>query len=148
MNSNTQLGCGCDKSQLYNPFKIMDIKSQILDFNTALPIENVNVYKQNNPNKGTITNANGFFQLDAMPDDVIVFSHVAYGNITVPAKDVLPVEYLQEEAGILDEVVVIAKKKKNWVFAALATIGIVLLVYSSSDDEKKPTPKKAVKVKV
>jgi hypothetical protein len=139
---NTQLGCACDNSQLYNPFKIMNITSQILDFETGQPVDTVNVYFQNNPNKGTITNVDGMFQIEATPDDIIVLSHVAYGQYPIKAKEIQPVEYIQKQTNVLDEVVVFAKKKKTWLWGALAALGLVVLV-SGSDEENKKKPVKA-----
>ncbi len=148
------LACPCDRSEMYNPFKIMTKQTQIVDFSTALPVANVNVYLKDNPSIGTITNENGVFTFEAKPDDIIVLSHVAYGKYPIKFKEVQPVEYIEEKSNTLDEVVVLAKKKKSWLVAAgLAVLGLFIITSNSEEEEKpspkKPTPKKnTVKAKV
>lgn len=136
--------CKTDCSINYNPFKIMTIKSQIIDFSTGQPIESVNVFYKNNPTIGVITNSNGVFQLDATPDEQIVFSHVAFQNEVYKASQIEAQEYLIPETNMLDEVVVVAKKKKNWILGALAAVGLIWLVSNGEEEEKKKTVKAKV----
>lgn len=140
MNRNSYLAaCGtCDTSENYNPFKIMKILSQIVDFDTGLPVPNVNVYLKRNPQIGVITNSNGYFQLEALPDDIIVLSHVTYGEYPIRANDVQLIEYIQEKTNVLDTVVVTASKNKKWIGVALASLGLFWLVTRKEDEDKKP----------
>jgi len=144
-----QLACTCDKDLIYNPTKMITLNSQIIDFGTGLPLDNVNVYVQDTPTVGVISGVDGSFSLAAAPDDIIVFSHVGYGTLEIAAKDIFPVEYMNEEVNALDEIIVVAKKKKKWLLGGLAALGLFWIV-SNSDDDEKPAPKnkKTVKAKV
>jgi hypothetical protein len=132
----SHLACPKDCNKIYDPFEIMTITAQILDFNTNLPVENVNVFYKNNTQIGTTTNADGKFSLQAVPNEDIVFSHVGFQNETYKASQIEAVEYMMPETNLLDEVVVFAKKKKNWFIAGLLALGIIV-VSSNSDDENE-----------
>lgn len=139
---NPFLACPSDCSKIYNPFHMILVNSQLVDYDTALPVSSVNVYLKSNPEKGTITDANGHFSLRAAEDDVIIFSHVSYGQYPVKAKEVMPIEYLQSSTNALDPVFITNKKKKNWLWAAAAAFGFFVLVATGEEDAKKPTNKK------
>ena len=136
-NNNNQLsGACCDASLIYNPFKLMTIQAQVIDFATGFPIEGVNIFHKNDSTKGTATNQNGVFSLEATPDDIIMFSHVAYQSIEIKAKDILPIEYLQESANALDEIVIVAKKNKKWL--GLGLFAAFIAFVATRKEDKKP----------
>lgn len=130
------ISCGtCATNKNYHPFRAMKVQSQLIDFGTAMPVESVHVYLQKNPNIGIITDVNGYFELDAMPDDVVVFSHVGYEKESLKAINIQSTEYLQEASNMLDEVIVIAKKKKKWGILAAASLLLVWIVSNGNEEE-------------
>jgi len=138
---NFQLGACCDTSKVYNPFKIMKVTSKVVDFNTGLPIENVNVYLKNKPTIGTITNVNGEFTIEATVDEPLIFSHVTYGTIELLAKEVQNIEYLEETANQLEEVNLgILPKMQTASFSIWA---IIILAGLYLGTKKKQTSTKA-----
>lgn len=133
MNTLNKLGCGCNTSQLYNPFKPMTVNSKVIDFDTNLPIENVNIVLRSNDKKGVSTNTKGQFSIDVLPDEILVFSHVSYGTLEIKAKDVLPIEYMNEKVNMLDEVIVSAKKNKGWFIGGVIAFGTIIWGLTRSD---------------
>lgn len=59
---------------------IKKIDGYIFDSQTKIPLENVDVYFNNNP-LGNISNLNGYFNIEderVSTNDTIIFSHIGY----------------------------------------------------------------------
>jgi len=97
------------------------------------PLPGVNVVIQGTL-KGTISNADGTYQIEASPSDVLEFSFVGYGaqSVTVGNQSVINVA-LEEFVQGMDEVVVIGYgvQRKSVVTAAISSVDAETLERSS-----------------
>lgn len=93
------------------------------------PVPGVNIYSKDNPGSGTITDQNGIANLSRFaPDEVLTISHVSFVNYDVRRDGLTTAQTLFSETNALDEVLIVADKKKFpfWVLGVLAT-GVVLM---------------------
>ncbi|WP_299134562.1 carboxypeptidase-like regulatory domain-containing protein [uncultured Tenacibaculum sp.] len=128
--SPNQVKCGCTMKK--------EVKGKVIDSVTGLPFEAglVNVYNVNTK-KGTTTQVNGTFVIEASPQDTIQISFVEYQTVKVIASQ-LPADVSLKADEMLEEVVITSSPKsvKNY-----GLIGVVLLgglfVYAIAKDEKK-----------
>ncbi|MGJ5642305.1 carboxypeptidase-like regulatory domain-containing protein [Formosa sp. S-31] len=89
-----------------------ELKNQIVDFGTMLPIESASIYIQNTTT-GTISNADGKFVLlvpESYANDTLVVSSIGYKSfkVLVGKFDNSNVIYLEEDIAALDEVLLVA----------------------------------------
>ncbi|WP_435137807.1 carboxypeptidase-like regulatory domain-containing protein [Formosa sp. A9] len=89
-----------------------ELKNQILDFNTMLPVESASIYIKNTTT-GTISNADGKFVLvvpNEFKTDTLVVSSIGYKSFKLPISefDNSEIIYLEEEVAALDEVLLVA----------------------------------------
>lgn len=83
------------------------ISGKVTDEN-ANPLERVSVTVKGKSNIGTTTNANGFFSIAAVANDVLVFEFVGFGKEEIKVNDKTNIEVtLRLQENKLDEVVVI-----------------------------------------
>lgn len=120
---------------------LVSVESKVLDFDTGLPIENVNVYVKGANTIGTATDASGNFQLDVFEGETLVFSHQSYGVEEWHINDISTVVYMVEKANALDEVVITNKPKKNRtainVIGALIGLFALYSVFTMDEPGKK-----------
>lgn len=93
-------------------FSQNELKNQIVDFGTMLPIESASIYIQNTTT-GTISNADGKFVLmvpNEFKQDTLVISSIGYKSFKVPVGefDNNDLIYLEEDIAALDEVLLVA----------------------------------------
>ncbi|HEY4651322.1 MAG TPA: carboxypeptidase-like regulatory domain-containing protein [Pontibacter sp.] len=86
------------------------INAVIFKDGTKEKLPYVSIGIKNKP-KGTISDLDGKFTLNANSDDTLIFSSVGYKQFVVPASKVGAAVYLQEDAKELDEVVVKSDSK-------------------------------------
>ncbi|WPU92715.1 TonB-dependent receptor [Mucilaginibacter sabulilitoris] len=108
-----------------NNGKIVPIKIKgIIKDSKGVTLPGVSV-KIKNVNKGTLTDQNGIFEIDAPEDAVLVFSFVGFQTQEIPVsgKSVLEVTLLDENKS-LNEVVVVGygTQKKSSTTAAISTV--------------------------
>ena len=83
----------------------------LIDFETRIPIENVNVFVGNN---GITTDSYGSCSLGAFNNgDTVTFSMIGYKTITLPFVDIPEVVYLKNEAIPMDIINIVGKGKKS-----------------------------------
>ena len=83
----------------------------IRDIQTGIPLENVNVFKNNN---GTTTDNQGLCNLDIFQtNDLITFSLIGYKTITLPLNKIPSIFYMQNESIPMDLINVLGKSKKS-----------------------------------
>jgi len=83
----------------------------IIDAQTDKPIENVNVFANDN---GTITDNYGLCSLDIFKkSDQITFSMIGYKTITLPNSEISKMIYLEKESIPMELVSVFGKNKKS-----------------------------------
>lgn len=86
--------------------------------------------------RGTVTDANGRYAIQARADDVLKFSYIGYREQTVPidGKETLNVQ-LQPSAENIDEVVVVGfgEQKKESIVSAITSVKAESLRSSNSD---------------
>ena len=83
----------------------------LIDFETRIPIENVNVFVGNN---GITTDSYGSCSLGAFNNgDTVTFSMIGYKTITLPFIDIPEVVYLKNEAIPMDIINIVGKGKKS-----------------------------------
>ena len=83
----------------------------IIDAQTDKPIENVNVFANDN---GTLTNNYGSCSLDIFKkSDQITFSMIGYKTITLPNSEISKMIYLEKESIPMELVSVIGKNRKS-----------------------------------
>ena len=83
----------------------------LIDFDTRIPIENVNVFVGNN---GITTDSYGSCSLGAFNNgDTVTFSMIGYRTITLPFIDVTKVVFLKNEVIHMDIVNIFGKSKKS-----------------------------------
>lgn len=56
----------------------MSVTGTVISGEDNLPMPGVNVFLKSDPNKGTITNVDGKFSLNADPEDILIFSFVGF----------------------------------------------------------------------
>ena len=93
----------------------ISIKNKVVDFSTLMPIESASVYVKNTTT-GTVTNADGNFQLQVPEDyarDTLIISSIGYTTFKVPVNefDESSEVYLEEEIAALDEVLLVAEPR-------------------------------------
>ena len=93
----------------------IELKNQILDFSTLLPIESASIYVKNTT-IGTVSNADGKFTLmvdKQFERDTLVVSSIGYKSYKIPVDEfVNSVEvYLEEDVASLDEIVLVAETR-------------------------------------
>ncbi|WP_299666067.1 SusC/RagA family TonB-linked outer membrane protein [uncultured Polaribacter sp.] len=97
------------------------VKGKVSDSSGELLGVNVQV---KGSTKGTSTDLNGFYTLKALNGDVLIFSYLGYKTKEVVVNTSLIDVVLEEDAGLLDEVVVtsfgIKRQKKSLGYAAQA----------------------------
>lgn len=90
------------------------------------PIPGASVLIQNKTTKGTVTNIEGQFSLQANATDVLVFTHTGYIEVIRPINNSLVIEVVMDaKAGSLEDVIVTSyggKQKKLSVVGAQSTI--------------------------
>ena len=96
-------------------FSQTELKNQILDFSTLLPIESASIYVENTT-IGTVSNADGKFTLlvdKEFESDTLVISSIGYKSYRVRVDEfVNEVEvYLEEDVASLDEIVLVAETR-------------------------------------
>lgn len=90
--------------------------------------------------EGVATDDNGYFKINANPDDLIRVSFVGYKEITLPASLIPKVVEMMEDKNILDEVVITAKDSFNnytWLWVS----GGLLALFVVAKKKKKKTKK-------
>ncbi|MFJ1431299.1 hypothetical protein ACILE2_10945 [Capnocytophaga canimorsus] len=135
--------CQCNNKEAMKKRRII-----FREGNTAYPVENVNIVNLSQRGKGTITDKQGNYVLEASAGDNIRFSHVAMQSVTLLYRDIPDI--LEMKSGIeLDEVVVTPeknqktpslnqkiKKYSGWALASAFFLGFLFLV-SNEDNDKK-----------
>lgn len=90
---------------------IKKIDGYIFDSQTKIPLENVDVYFNNNP-LGNISNLNGYFNIEderVSSNDTIIFSHIGYKEKRYKISDFIKESthiFLDSETISLDEVII------------------------------------------
>jgi len=90
---------------------IKKIDGYIFDSQTKIPLENVDVYFNNNP-LGNISNLNGYFNIEderVSSNDTIIFSHIGYKEKRCKISDFIKESthiFLDSETISLDEVII------------------------------------------
>ena len=99
---------------LYAPCKNKDMKGKILEKEgqNYVPLAYVNVYNETSK-KGTITDSNGSYFLEAKAGDSIQISHISYKTIKNIAKNIPNPLILEENINELKEVVVTPSMQKE-----------------------------------
>lgn len=132
--------CGC---QIKKEVMKTIIKGSVINSDKK-PLERVNIVNLSNK-KGVSTDVNGYFELEANPDDIIQLSHVSYDKIDLPASMLTFPIIMTTGNNVLDEVVIEAKKsiKNNtWLWVS----GGLLAMYAYAKSKK--TPKKTTPLRV
>lgn len=93
----------------------IEIKNQVVDFATQMPIESASVYVQNST-IGTITNTDGKFVLSVPQkyvNDTLIISSIGYKSFKTPIADFDEsfAIYLEEDVASLDEVLIVAETR-------------------------------------
>lgn len=107
------------------------IRGQVIDQSSAIPLTGVNiVLSDSNPQKGTITNANGEFRLENIPvgRQTILFSYIGYNPVSIKnllvssgKETVLKVE-MEEKIFTTKEIVIKAYSRKDKALNEMALI--------------------------
>ncbi|MBP1839457.1 Kelch repeat-containing protein [Formosa algae] len=91
------------------------ITAKVLDRETNMPLEDVNIYFEGNKEQGTVTAEDGTFELSLSKanyaTDIIVFSMVGYTNLEYSVDDIASRNYilfLVKKDEVLEEVVVVS----------------------------------------
>ncbi|WP_179352927.1 SusC/RagA family TonB-linked outer membrane protein [Winogradskyella vidalii] len=102
----------------------MNIKGQVVSTTDGMPVPGVNIIIVNTT-KGTTTDFDGNYQIQAKKGDVIQYSYLGFAtqNITVGDETTINVE-LAEDASILDEIVVIGygTQKKSHTTGSISKV--------------------------
>lgn len=93
----------------------IEIKNQVVDFSTQMPVESASVYVQNST-IGTITNTDGKFVLSVPQkyvNDTLIISSIGYKSFKTPIADFDEsfAIYLEEDVASLDEVLIVAETR-------------------------------------
>lgn len=91
-----------------------------------------------NTKKGEVTDDNGFFIIEANPDDVLKISFVGFNDVTIPAVQLPTVLNMQDDKNVLDEVVVTATKTAKKNPALILGAGLLGLFFYSKSKQNKP----------
>ena len=84
---------------------------RIMDIHTGKPIENVNVFVEDN---GLTSDNNGFLNLDYFnKNNEITFSMIGYRTIMLPTFEIQDIVYLEKESISLDVVEVLEKSRNS-----------------------------------
>lgn len=141
LQKNNTLGLSIPNFEMYELYPAKTITGKIIDIATNQPIEGVNIYSATNPEIGTATDQNGNYTLTVSGNADLVFSHLTYENETINVNQVPSVMYLAPKTESLDEVVITAPKKTNWLmYAGIGLIGLAI-IYNMSKSNKKPSSK-------
>lgn len=127
--------CGC---QIKKEVMKSIIKGTVVD-DLNNPMLGANVVNLSNK-KGVATNDNGYFELEAKPDDLIRISFVGFATINQTAsKLTFPIKMI-ENKNMLDEVVIEAKKSiKNNVWLWVSGGLFAIYVYAKTKKVSTPT---------
>ncbi len=132
----TSTACSCSgktKKTTYatRPMATMTITGTLIDKATKQPMFGANILNLSTK-KGTVTDDNGSFEIDAQPDDLIRISFVGFKTIKQPASKLPKQIFMEEEVEMLNEVIVTAKKElkkhSNWWLWGLLALGVVVYV--------------------
>ena len=103
------------------------ISGKIVD-NNGNPMVGVTVTLKNNPQKGSVSNADGDFLIAATSNDILVFSFIGFNTKEVPANEISGQKIIVLEPDIqsLEEVVVVGYgiQKKVSVVGAVSTVNM------------------------
>lgn len=92
------------------------------------PLIGVNVYIQDQPGVGTITDADGAFKIKANVGDILVFSYLGYENLLYPVKknEEHAVIKMKTSSVQLEEAVIVGmgKQRKIGVSSAVTTVDV------------------------
>ena len=116
----------CIKGLSQNSVKVNGIVKDRLD--KAMP--NVSVTVQGKPGTGVTTDAKGEFNITVSPNDVLVFSHVGFTDVTRQVSNTLVFEVIMDaRQGSEEEVVVVGfgKAKKVSLVGAQSTVNVAEL---------------------
>lgn len=132
--ANTSCSCGCSgkkKNKLFATRSMATITGTLIDKATKQPMFGANILNLSTK-KGTVTDDNGSFEIDAQPDDLIRISFVGFKTIKQPASKLPKQIFMEEEVEMLNEVIVTAKKElkkhSNWWLWGLLALGVVVYV--------------------
>lgn len=120
--------------------------------NKAYPIPAVNIVNLSQVGKGTATNNQGKYSLNAQPTDKIQFSHIGFKTVVMLYRDIPEVLEMQEQVNELSEVVVTPGNKvevkpsangqiKKFGTWSLLTAGALLFLLIFKKDDKKNAKK-------
>ncbi len=112
-------GCSCEKKSSLNapigaengitiPKLAKSIKGKVVNENNE-PYADAHIYNKTR-NIVTLTNQNGEYRMTYYPNDVIVVSHISFGEVEYVA-EMLPVNLVVNSVNNLGEVLITAKKK-------------------------------------
>ncbi|MDR6564057.1 MULTISPECIES: TonB-dependent receptor [unclassified Arcicella] len=102
----------------------VEIRGKVIDANSNVPISGVSI-KVKNSTKGTTTNATGEYQINATPNDILIFSFIGYKPLEKAVGNTTLVNVkLEEDIKDLNEVVVIGygTQKKSVVTGAISSV--------------------------
>lgn len=102
----------------------VEIRGKVIDGNSNVPISGVSI-KVKNSTKGTTTNATGEYQINATPNDILIFSFIGYKPLEKAVGNTTLVNVkLEEDIKDLNEVVVIGygTQKKSVVTGAISSV--------------------------
>ena len=120
-----------------NPQTQFTLKGKIIDGATNKPLADVHVYYTRNKQKtGVISNQNGYYELEATPNDIITMSFVGYDTVEAPADQIMSTEYMYPKAEELDTIYLTNKKKKNILMAAAGAFAIIIGVSLAKNGNK------------
>lgn len=134
--------CGC-KSHANND--AMSITSIIIDKATKQPLPGAHILNVETQ-KGAVSDDGGQFSVEASGDQMVTISFVGMKDLTLPASQIASTLEMEEEAGMLDEVIITAKdsfKSKTGLWIAAGLLG--LFAYAKTRKPKRSAaPKPAV----
>ena len=110
-----------------------NVKSQVIDFETNLPISDVSIQVANT-NKGVATDDKGFFKLNNVTDQAfLILSKIGYQSLKLKVKELNNKVYLLSKISTLQEIIV-----RNFTSSQLKKIIPDQIYLSKSDIEKLP----------
>ncbi|ATA67270.1 hypothetical protein CGC48_00735 [Capnocytophaga cynodegmi] len=128
------------------------MRGKIFD-DKKLPLPGTHIINRTR-NTGTTAADNGYYQLEASPNDDIEITHIGFKTVKAKAKDIPSIVYMIEEITELEGVTVIPKKKvlvkpslnqkvsrnKTWIWLVilgLAAFGTYHFLKEDKNKEKK-----------
>lgn len=137
--------CGCQGNSNTQTMGKIKVTGTIVDKNTKEPL--IGAHVQNLETKeGTVTDGNGYYSLLGSNDHLIKISFVGYKDLTLPISNITDMVELEED-GLLDEIVITAKKSVTKNAGLIVGIGLLSLFTYAKTKQKKvvSTPSRATK---